>query len=348
MSHWISKLSLVVASFAILILWPRVAAAQTEAPGFNLTTSPLPISIATMPGKTVSENIRVRNSGPREETIRVGLLKFSADQISGKPVLAERAKGDNYFDWVTFTPSKLTLSPNEWGTVKMTIDVPKSAAFGYYYAVTFSRAGSTGQLPGQASLKGSAATLVLLEAKVPNAKREVKLEEFATASPWYEFLPVTFNVTLRNTGNVHAAPFGSIFIEKGGKPVDELKFNEVRGNILPQSPRQFDVDWKRGFPVYTPVTKNERVELDDRGQPKRELSWDFAKANNLRFGKYTAKLALAYDNGTRDVPIEKSIEFWVIPWRFLAAAGVLALFFGFGVFMFGRAMWKLVRRNHQT
>jgi hypothetical protein len=273
------------------------------------------------------------------------LLKFTADADTGQPKLLDREQGDSYFDWVDFSPSKLTLAPNEWGAVTMTIQVPDSAAFGYYYAVTFGRASQDTAGSGQSSLRGAAATLVLLEATVPNAKREIKLESFTATSGWYEFLPATFNVKLRNTGNVHAAPFGTLFIEQNGQQIDQVDFNPAKGNILPQSPRTYTVDWSRGFPVYQDKTADDQVVLNKEGKPEKQLSWDFTKLNNLRMGKYTAHLVLAYDNGQRDVPVEAAVDFWVVPWRILGVGLLLLTFFIFGVAMFGRGVWRRARRR---
>lgn len=319
------------------ILSPVVAQDNS---GLRVSTSPLPINLTTSPGKTVTTDLRIRNSGSKTEEFQVGLLKFNADSTTGSPTLKEREAGDDYFEWVSFNPNKLTLDPNEWGTIKMTITVPTSAAFGYYYAVTFGR---SNELPdeGSTALLGAAATLVLLEVDVPGAKREVEIEQFATTKSWYEFLPVEFLVRLRNTGNVHVAPFGSVFIEQNGEQVASLPFNQGKGNILPDSPRNYSVEWRNGFPVYTPVETNGQSTKEARQQ----LSWDFTKANQLRFGKYTANLVIAYDNGERDVPLQQSVEFWVIPWRMLAGGAVVILFFGIGVFMFGRSVWRRMSQD---
>ncbi|MBI2439455.1 MAG: hypothetical protein HYV45_02555, partial [Candidatus Moranbacteria bacterium] len=48
------------------------------------------------------------------------------------------------------------------------------------------------------------------------------------------------------------------------------------------------------------------------------LKWDWNDASKLRFGKYQAKLLLIYDDGTRDIPIEGMVSFWVVPWRIIA------------------------------
>src|SRR5690242_5252907 len=122
-------------------LWPgAMAQAQANEPNaINLTTSPLPINLVTNPGTTISTDLRIKNSGSVTEHLKVGLLKFGANDTTGQPRLADREPGDDYFDWVKFSESNFTAEPNVWKTIKMTIKVPPSAALGYYYAVTFSR-----------------------------------------------------------------------------------------------------------------------------------------------------------------------------------------------------------------
>lgn len=349
------KLSLNIKSLLILVVFTvacaiqtivaPIAQAQSTENGIRLSLSPLPINLATTPGKTITTELRVRNSGSQTETLQAGLLKFSADETTGDPILLDREDGDDYFDWVQFSPSQLTLVPNEWGEIQMTITVPDSAAFGYYYAVTFGRVNEAEPQAGQATLQGAAATLVLLEVDVPGAKRDLEVEYFKTVKGWYEFLPVEFEARLRNRGNVHAVPFGNIFIKQGDTTIETLDFNDARGSILPNSPRTFNADWSRGFPVYEVETNNDQVVLDEQGNPKQSLKWDFANASQLRFGKYTAEMVIAYDDGERDVPLTASVEFWVIPWRIILAVVVILAVFVFGLAMMVRGAWKGVRRD---
>src|SRR5476649_2713616 len=71
---------------------------------FNLVTSPLPISLAGPPGSTLTTDIRVKNGGTSTTQLKVTLMKFSAYGDEGKPAIADRGPGDDYFDWVTFSP----------------------------------------------------------------------------------------------------------------------------------------------------------------------------------------------------------------------------------------------------
>src|SRR5476651_252875 len=107
MTLWGNKITaaavggLTLVGVAFGLVGQTTAAAPTE--GLNLTTSPLPVSLTTKPGTTITTNLRVRNSGTQVETLKVNLMKFSAYGEAGQPLLADRAPADTYFDWVTFS-----------------------------------------------------------------------------------------------------------------------------------------------------------------------------------------------------------------------------------------------------
>ena len=172
---------------------------------------------------------------------------------------------------------------------------------------------------------GGTAILALVEAKVPGAKRVASVTDFSVGKRMYEFLPAAFRVRLQNTGNVHVAPRGNIFITKGGKDITTLEVNPYKGNILPDSARIFEESWSDGFPVYQEKLENGNAVLDESGQQVTELSWNWKDASKLRWGKYTAKLLLTYDDGQRDVPIEGEVSFWVWPWRLMAVSAVILI-----------------------
>ena len=133
-------LSLILVIFFIFTLSSPVFAQFKDLGALNITTSPLPISLSVKPGESIKTNLRVKNSGNKTEVLKVGLMKFSAYGDAGKPRLDDRSAGDDYFDWVSFSKNVFTAEPNVWQDISMTINVPKTAAFGYYYAVTFQRA----------------------------------------------------------------------------------------------------------------------------------------------------------------------------------------------------------------
>jgi hypothetical protein len=322
------KKLLCILALGILVIFalPGAAHAQSDDGSFNLVTSPLPINLKAKPGTTLATDIRIKNGGARTERLRVSLMKFTAYGEEGKPGLAEREDGDDYFDWVTFSPGEFDAPPNEWITVKMSIALPEDAAFGYYYAAVFSRASEPVQAADKQNiLVGSTAVLVLLDADVPGAKRVAEIVSFTADRKSYEFLPAEFSVKIKNSGNVHLVPLGNIFISRGGKTVATLSLNTASGNVLPDSNRIYTAGWNDGFPVYTGKEEGGKVVLDDDGKAVKSLKWDVSKFSSLRFGRYTAKLLLVYDDGTKDVPLEATVSFWVIPWRIIGGTLIVVL-----------------------
>ena len=309
----------------VLAVTPALAQSTGE---LRLTTSPLPINLHVTPGSSVSAALKIKNDGNQSETLKAVLMKFKADPVTGATVLADREPTDSYFDWVTFSDPTFALPSNEWKTVTATFSVPDTAAFDYYYAVVFLRADQGINPSGKTVLNGGTATLVLLTVDVPGAKKQLDLEKFSVDRNIFEFLPASFDVKIRNTGNVHVIPHGNIFISRdGGKDIAVLDVNATQGSTLPNAPRTFTTDWSDGFPVYVAEEDGNGIKQKDaKGNLIEELKWDWANASHLRFGKYTAKLLLVYDDGQRDVPIESQVTFWVIPWR-LVGGGLVVLIF---------------------
>lgn len=320
------------------------------AEGFNVVTSPLPIKITTPPGKTVKTELRIKNAGAKAEGIKVGLMKFAASGDTGQPNLYDLTAKDSYGKWVTFSPDQFTAQPNVWYTVTMTIDVPPSADLGYYMAVTFSPANQP-DVPDATDLKGSAATLVLLNVVTPNQNRELSLVSFETEHGLYEYLPVNFKIKIKNSGNIYVAPSGNIFIQNGDKVVSTLDFNAAGGSVLPKSNRIFTETWKDGFPLYVDRVVDGKPVPDNKGIPKQSLKWDVSTASKFRFGHFSAKLLAVYDDGKQDVPLEATVDFWVIPWKIMLAIFAVLLVVGFGIFSAVRAASRKARaglkRRHE-
>ena len=88
-------------------------------------------------------------------------------------------------------------------------------------------------------------------------------------------------------------------------------------NIIPQTNRNFTSSWADGFIVIEPVIEDGQVKTDANGKIIKKLIINWDKLTSFRIGKYTANLLLVYDNGTRDVPMEANLSFWVIPYKII-------------------------------
>ena len=322
------------------VLTPLASAAAANTNGaFSFAVSPPSVALDAKPGVPTSVNIRVQNQGIAAEKVKVTLMKFTADGTTGRPNLRNFESTDEFSKWAQISPSSFTAEPNEWNTVKFSLSPPKSAAFGYYYGVVFSREGAENQAQkDKSSLLGAVASLILVDVKAPGAVRKVTIADFSTNSKSGEFLPVAFDVRLRNTGNTHVGVRATINITKGNKTVADIDVNSTKGYILPGSFRDFPAEWKDGTPVYQDSKDSQgNVILDLAGSPRQKLVWDKFSTSKLRFGKYNARLIVIYDDGKGDVSTESRLSFWVIPWRIIAVVSVILLLIVGGV-------WALVVR----
>ena len=351
MRRLVSALSIILLTvfLPLVIAIPSAHAAPAGSDAaFNITTSPLPIQLATTPSKPVSTDLRVQNSGTQPANIKISLLKFKSSDKTGKPLLIKQEPGDTYFNWVTFSKTNFTAQPGEWNTISMTINPSEDAAYGYYYAVLFSQDTSKTPVgPKSSKLTGATATLVLLDVQVPGEKRKLEVTSFTTDHKLYEYLPVNFNVAVHNSGNVHLVPAGDVFISRGHKNnLAVLSFNSNAGNVLPKSTRNFTVSWTDGFPVFTTKRDNDQIVSDKKGKPIEELKYDFSHTNKLRFGHYYAHLLLTYNDGAKDVPIDAEVGFWVIPWKVIGSVILLiAALYGWHRLSVKRAVNKQVKKT---
>jgi hypothetical protein len=339
-----SCLLAIAASFS----FGRAGAAGT---GVSLTTSPISIDVASKPGTTITRTLQLKNNTAQPLQINMQLEVFDAHGSSGEAAITNPSPGDPSPSWVHFSPASFVAQPDVWSTVQMTINLPKTAQLGYYYAVIFKPNIPTGTTaPGSNVVKGSNAILVLLDTETPNENRQVKIANFSVSKKLYEYLPVTFNIAIRNSGNIYLGPTGNIFISRSPKltnTIAVLNVNPAHGQVLPDSNRDFTDVWQSGFPVFIDKTLNGQVVRSSKGQPVEQLQWNFSKVNQIRFGKYYAQLALVYNNGQRPILVTSTVSFWVIPWKLLSVALVVVILIGLGIWSISRNIIRRLRKIHR-
>jgi hypothetical protein len=316
------KFTLFIATFFGLVTMfqlaiPMTTFAQADDSGINLQITPSPIIDTIKPGVEQTIEFQIRNSGTKTEELDVYLRKFSISNETGEVQLSNDEPTD-VSDWAKLSNPKLKIEPGATFTEKLVVNPPKDIGFSYSFAIMISRSNEgDSQEAGETTIKGAIAVFTLLTVDRPGAIRKFDIVEFSSKKRVYEYLPAELTVKLKNVGNTIVQPYGNIFIQKSAtsnEPISVLKLNDTAAYVLPDVTRSFTSTWDDGFPVY--VQKTTAAD----GQPKMQLEWDWGNGKTFRIGRYYAKVVAVYNDGQRDVPVESTISFWVIPWKMIIAA----------------------------
>lgn len=299
---------LAAASLILSTLVP--VAAEAADSGLSLTTTPNPSNLVVEPGKTVTQTYRVTNTGSQLEELKLSLAPFRAYRDTGYPELRDPSSADDFLGWYRFDRNRLTIEPGKTATFTLSVTPPATTAGGQYVAVLITRLNEEDAgLAGESRIRGGVAILTLADVQKPCeegstncSRRSLELESFKPASWFVEYLPVQMRVALTNTGNTHVVHGGSVTIKKGDQQVGEpFAVNPDGGAILPDSTRTFTASWTDGA---------------------NKFSWNLP---NVRWGRYTAELAVVYDDGVRDQLIVSETHFWVLPWKIILAVLLMGL-----------------------
>jgi hypothetical protein len=296
-----------------LFLVTKVFAQSPTPSNYDVTVSPVFFDLSANPGDSLSNKVKLRNNTTSPLPIKIVVEKMTGD-VNGDLTLREDAN-DTSLSWIKFTSTTFVAKPLEWTDIPFTIDVAKDAAYGYYFAISFTQDNNSPIKRTGATITGAAAVPILLNVKKEGAKAQARIVEFKMDNYVSEYLPVNFLVKVENEGNIHVSPHGNIFINEGNKDLASLDVNPTLGNIIPNTNKTFTVPWSDGFLVKEPVYEGGQVKLDKNGKQIENITINWNKLTSFRIGKYTANLLLVYDNGTRDVPLEASVSFWVFPWK---------------------------------
>ncbi|TXH00758.1 MAG: hypothetical protein E6P95_03100 [Candidatus Moraniibacteriota bacterium] len=332
------KYKIVIALFFLLfsVGISTKAYAQENDGRLDITVSPPVIELTAKPGQKVQEKFRVRNNLDTSIDLQLSVRRLTSDPTDGNPVPENTATGEE-LKWVSFDKSEFTARPSEWQDITFTIDIPDSAAYGYYYVFRITPKENSEINSSGTKIKGEVLIVTLLNVKKDGATSKTELVSFKAKNGISEYLPVDFAVKLANKGNVHVKPRGNIFITRGGgKEITILEVNPGVGSILPGGTREFDSSWTDGFIVKESVMEDGEVKLDSRGNPVTHLQINWNKLTSLRIGPYEAKLLMVYDDGVKDVTIEGVTTFWVIPYTAIGVAIIaIVVLFVFIKFILG-------------
>ena len=300
----INKLIATLFSLCIFVLFGSgLANAATDQAGVasGFKVSPLIYEISVAKGATHTETVYVTNVDTTKAIIARPIVNdfLASSDESGRPQImfdANQSAPNNSFKAIVNSMDSVTIQPGQTAKVSVVISVPKNAEPGGYYGVVRFVSGVNSADDKSLSLSASVGTLFLVT--VPGKLTEnLSLKDFSaahngsTARLFVNVKDLSIITRLRNTGNIHVAPFGAVTVSKGSKVIEVYEFNNTspRGSILPNSIRKFEDKLKN-------------------------KSWS---------GKYTITASLGY--GTTGNLVTMKNTFWVIPLWFVIVVPLIIL-----------------------
>lgn len=290
---------LIVVTLALFFMIAPIVGAQSKQ-GQGLEISPPLSEIKANPGQTVVTKLKVRNVTSETLVVKAEVNDFTAAGEDGQPkLLLEEGEVSPYSikDWIT-TISELTLAPKEQESVTIKMAVPNSASPGGHYGVVRFTGSPPGLEDSGVSLSASIGTLILVNISGDVTEQATIEEVYASQNgakrSLFEYGPITLVERIKNTGNVHIKPSGTIRVTNMfNREVASYSFNEAGGNVLPDSIRKFE------------------QKLDKK----------------LLFGRFKIQADIVY--GSDNKIISDSASFWVIPYKVIAMiiAGIILLIF---------------------
>lgn len=290
----IKKLSLTLPLIAVsIVIFLLNSSSQVNAqqPSTSLAISPPTYELSANPGDTITNTMRVDNLTDQSLEISVSPRNFTALGEEGQVNLTEEDSTYSLAKWITVSPDSAAIGPKESRTFEYTISIPGNAEpggrFGSIVFKTSARPveGQTGVAIGQ-----EIGSLVFLKI-AGKVIEKTTISNFTAVHGLNEYKPVDFDIRVKNDGNVHVRPTGTVTITNMfGKKVATVPITSR--NILPDATRKIEAQWR-----------------DD---------------GRLIFGRYTATASIVY--GVDSQIITASTTFWGLPYTFiLVGLGVLTV-----------------------
>jgi hypothetical protein len=230
-------MKLVSAQFLSLCLFAAAAPARA---GVSLGASPAYLDIELTPGKTSAQTVLLFNQGKDPVEVRAYAWDWWHDETETKKFAPPGTLPHSAASWVTFVPDKVIINPGKAVNVTVTIATPADATGGNYAVAWFEATPDARK--GKKELRVGARLGVLIMTGVRGkSNAQITVDELAIEPP-SATRPFKAEVRLRNTGNVHLFPKGTlVLLDKDNKLVGHAGFEKRR--VLPEAKDSATIKW---------------------------------------------------------------------------------------------------------
>jgi hypothetical protein len=282
----------------------------------DFIVEPGKVEVHANPGDSVTEYISVTSRIKNSTEFAVSAEDFVGSQSESNPVilLGDQKSPYSLKDWLVPATNDFTLHFGDQATLPITINVPKDASpGGYYAAVIISNApqvtADSSSTAGTAQIVSRIGVLFFVRVN-GDITSSGQLSDFRInpSQAVYSSVPNDFQILFNDTGSIYLAPYGEIRVDNFfGKEIADLPVDAYFA--LPDSLRYRDIIWND---------------------------------NNFRIGRYTATVNLNRSYG--GVVDTKTIVFWILPWKIITAV-VVGLIVVVGIIYFFLSRFEFRRKR---
>ncbi|UCC67077.1 MAG: hypothetical protein JSV79_07975 [Armatimonadota bacterium] len=207
-------------------------------------------------------------------------------------------------DWITVSPSELTLEPAEAAFIWCSLEVPRTARAGGRYAGVVCRlvpergAEEPGRAQMELQLNSATVVFLTIAGRRPTWKAKLSRLEIKPAEEggfWFEG-------ALTNTGNVHVFGQGRLVLRgERGRRLAQTQLGGGRGTVLPGATVNFRTLITERIPIGKYIAEA-RVDYGGRGPAVARTPFEVGR--EMVMGSVSAGLAVAMepDRQTLDIP----------------------------------------------
>lgn len=267
------------------------------------------------PGQSAVRNLVVTNRYGKDMGFKIEIEDFKGSKVVGENIVLLGAQKGPYSlkDFLHPETSDFVLKHGQRITIPITISIPVDAQPGGLYGsvivttkpIVTSTANSDQVAAGNVTVISRLASLFFVRVSGP-VNESGQLQNFNSSKHFYPSSDFSFSTIYQNDGSVYLNPYGIIEIKNIlGDKIDEIKVDPYF--VMPDAVRQKDFKLSRGFML----------------------------------GLYKANIML--NRGYGNMIDQKSISFWVLPWK---AVVVLLLAITAVIFIIN-FIWSWFKRNFE-
>jgi len=220
---------------------------------FLIGAYPLELEHQTAAGKSVSGTFQVYNGTDDTLHFTTTLTDWQISPDGDLELAPSGSVSRSASAWVRVSPREFDVPAKGTFTVRYAISVPATEGTGIggeYRSMIVAQSQALPSRAGGIMIAGAVAIKVFVQIGAPAPGLAVTdLREVSRPLSSGDAQPPSFQVQVKNTGNVHLRPAGKLEVRQGDRLLYQLLVNEAAATVLPDATRVFTVSLPEALPA---------------------------------------------------------------------------------------------------